>query len=281
VLLSNGEKALDDHFKEKGIFVKAGQSVRFLEFPVTGAYGSFDNLHTMDRGRLFADTVKANAKKYYGTAGIAFLESLVVSNQDFSVLHETALALFIKEGMSSQEHRAVTAFALVGLAGELATEYGITGWQVGDAMQASLACFESWREFRGKGQTEDSKILEMVKSYIDRYGDVRFTPTTFNNESSFTYTTDDGVVHEQTSSTNHYKDTVNFMRSGWFRDVEGNREWLFTSTGLCDATVGYNKNRVIKALKDAGWLKLGDQNKSSTPERINGEVKRLYVVNLK
>ena len=36
VLLSNGEKTLESHFQEKGLSVKAGQSVRLLQIPVFG-----------------------------------------------------------------------------------------------------------------------------------------------------------------------------------------------------------------------------------------------------
>ena len=77
VLLSNGEKTLLSLFREKGLSVKAGQEMRLLEIPVFGQYGAFDNLHGMKDGRLFSDTLQTNSLKYYGEAGINYLEHLV------------------------------------------------------------------------------------------------------------------------------------------------------------------------------------------------------------
>ena len=37
---------------------------------------------------------------------------------------------------AQQDKRAAGRFALIGLAGELATEYGLTGWQEGDRVEA-------------------------------------------------------------------------------------------------------------------------------------------------
>jgi putative DNA primase/helicase len=267
ILLSNGERTLEDHLKEKGVSVKAGQAVRFLEFPANGTYGSFNDLHELKTGRAFADTVKANARNYYGTAGIAFLECLVNDNRDFGLLHEQAFALFINRELSSQENRAATAFALVGLAGEIATEYGITGWNVGDAMKASLDCFKAWREFRGKGQSEDAKILQMIREYVERYGDSRFTATF---ESQF----------ETGLPTNSLRSTVGQIRSGWYRTFDGQQQWLFQKSGLGDATVGFNYKRVITALKKAGWLLADSEGKNSSPVRVNGDLKRVIIITI-
>jgi hypothetical protein len=55
----------------------------------------------------------------------------------------------------------------VGFAGELATKYGITGWNTGDAYEAALRCFHSRLENKGGvGDPEDKKIMEHVKSFF-------------------------------------------------------------------------------------------------------------------
>jgi len=153
VLLSNGEKTLESHFQEKDLSVKAGQSVRLLQIPVFGNYGAFDELHGMKDGRLFSDTLQKNTSDYYGAAGITYLENLVNDNQDFGGLLEEALKHFVKDGMQPQEYRSARAFALIALAGELATEYQVTGWAKESALEATLKCFEQWRNHRGIGAT--------------------------------------------------------------------------------------------------------------------------------
>ena len=227
VLLSNGEKTLESHFQEKGLSVKAGQSVRLLQIPVFGTHGAFNDLHGMKDGRLFSDTLQKNTSDYYGTAGITYLERLVVDNQDFGALLESAIKRFLTEGMEPQEQRAARAFALIALAGELATEYQVTGWAEGEALGAALICFNEWRNHRGTGATEDKTILEAVRDFIDRCSDTRFTSLV-----------DKGG-------------TIKADRAGWYCSGDNDdRTYLFTSAGLKDAAPGQDQKRVIEALRN-------------------------------
>jgi len=257
VLLSNGEKTLESHFQEKGLSVKAGQSVRLLQIPVFGSHGAFDELHGMKDRRLFSDTLQKNTADYYGMPGIDYLEKLVNDTQDFGGLLEAALQKFITEGMQPQEHRAARAFALVALAGELATDYLVTGWTQGAALEAALKCFDEWRKHRGVGATEEQVLLESIRDFIDRFGDTRFTPKV-----------DNGI-------------TLKADRAGWYSgSSDEERTYLFTSAGLKDATVGYDQKRVIEALIKAKWLTCDSGGKSATQHKIQGRNIRLYVVTL-
>lgn len=257
VLLSNGEKTLESHFQEKGLVVKAGQSVRLLQIPVFGQYGAFDELHGMKDGRLFSDTLQKNSSNFYGTAGIAYLEKLVNDNQDFGGLLEAAQKAFVTEDMQPQEKRAARAFALVAIAGELATDYGITGWSNGAAIEAVKACFEQWRNSRGKGSSEDKSILKAVSDFINAYGDSRFT----DKDKAY---------------------TLNGERAGWFSDKIGaERVYLFTATGMGSACSGYDIKRVIEALTRAGWLIRGKDGKPQIQYKIGGKNTRFYAVEVK
>jgi uncharacterized protein (DUF927 family) len=91
------------------------------------------------------------------------------------------------------------------LAGELATEYKITGWNEGEATQAALRCFTHWRQQRGQGSGEDNAILEAVRDFTDCYGDARFTAIN-NNELPKT------------------------ERAGWFNDGVDGRTWHLAHT---------------------------------------------------
>jgi putative DNA primase/helicase len=259
VLLSNGEKTLESHFQEKGLPVKAGQSVRLLQIPVFGQYGAFDDLHGMKDGRLFSDTLQKNTADYYGTSGIAYLEKLVKDHQDFDGLLEASLQLFTAEEMQPQELRAARAFALVGMAGELATDYGITGWHKNAAIDAALKCFAKWRNYRGNGASEDKAILESIKDFLDRNGDSRF------------------------SAKNITEYAMRINRAGWWYVDEDNsgRIYLFTSAGLKDASVGYDQKRVIEALTKAGWLRRDSEGHPKTQYKIQGRNDRYYVIAVK
>lgn len=263
-VLSNGEKTIEAHLSQKGLTMKAGQLVRFLQLPLFGRHGAFDDLHGHPDGRTFADTVVKAAAKHYGTAGRCWLDKLT---QDPTTLAacpdylDAALGRFAGQfgGLTPQEARAAKAFALVGIAGGLATDYGITGWAEGAAFEAALACFAQWRGYRGEGDTEPQQIKEAVTAYLEMYGDARFTCTT-----------DDTRLHGE--------------RSGYWRDTHNGREWLFTSAGLKQAAKGFDLKQVESILKAAGWLKPDNQGKTKRVVKFknneSGE-SRFYVIRLK
>jgi uncharacterized protein (DUF927 family) len=65
---------------------------------------------------------------------------------------------------------------LVGAAGELATKWGITGWQPGEALSAARTCFDAWLSRRGgQGNAEEKAMLRQVREFIRRKGESAFT----------------------------------------------------------------------------------------------------------
>jgi len=61
------------------------------------------------------------------------------------------------------------------VAGELATEAGLTGWPAGEAEQGVRRCFDAWLAARGgAGNAEVRQMLRQVKSFIEAHGDGRF-----------------------------------------------------------------------------------------------------------
>lgn len=57
--------------------------------------------------------------------------------------------------------RVVDRFALLAVAGELATEAGITGWEPGEAECAARKCLDAWIQDRGHtANQEDADALE-------------------------------------------------------------------------------------------------------------------------
>ena len=54
------------------------------------------------------------------------------------------LTYYVPEGASGQVQRFARRFALVATARELATKLGITGWEQGEALTGTVACFKAW-----------------------------------------------------------------------------------------------------------------------------------------
>jgi putative DNA primase/helicase len=254
--LSNGERSINDTMSEAGKQTKAGQSIRLLSIPVFGKHGAFNSLHDKKDGRELSDHLQTAVKKIYGTAGIEYLTKLVKETRNIDELAEQyTLKLINGETLSSQESRAAKRFALVALAGELATEYGVTGWQEGQALAGVYECFEVWREHFGGGDMEDRQVLQSVKDFIDRFGDSRFS-----NMSS----------DDQTKSVD---------RAGYWSGTENGRVYLFNDYGIKEALNGYGVNRGVEILKKHDWL-VCDSNRLKKNHRVYGKSERFYTVKL-
>ena len=261
MVLSNGERTIATTMAEGGFRAKAGQGVRMLDIPAERRFGILDELHGFPDGAAFSDAIKKSATKHHGHAGRAFLQKLTHDKRDFPALLERIKALkeFSADGAEGQDKRAAGRFAMLALAGELATEYGITGWPEGEAIKAAAIGFTAWRSIRGKGSDERRKILEQVSSFIDRHGDGRFSDAEFTGETS---------VRD---------------RAGWWRDSMGERLYLFTADGLKEALKGFDFKPALDTLQEAGALPApGADGKRAKAERIKARGAapiRLYTIN--
>lgn len=167
-----------------------------------------------------------------------------------------AAPMFSTDGLEGQHKRAAARFALIGLAGELATEYGITGWQEGDAGKAAAHAFKLWQSGRRKGNNEKHQIVDRVQGFIDRHGDGRFTDVNLTNE----------VIMKD--------------RAGWWRDTSEGREYLFTSEGMREALKGFDFKRALDALQELGALPESTANgERSRFFRIAHRGVKLYPIN--
>ncbi|WP_227875315.1 DUF927 domain-containing protein [Paraburkholderia dokdonensis] len=255
-LLSTGELTIAARMGAGGIEAKAGQELRILDIPVTGAYGIFDDLHGRTSGGVLSDEVRNLAAKHYGHAGPRFVEALVRDLRDGLKLADLLQTILGKRfgALEGQERRAARAFAVCALAGELAASWGIVPWARGDATNAAVHAFKLWRERRAtNGQNaEHVSILRAVADFIDSNGDARF------------------------SSIEGSADLIR-DRAGYYRIDGGRRLYLFTSGGLREATKGYDLARVTAALERAGALADTDCGKRSKTTRTpDGRTPRLY-----
>jgi putative DNA primase/helicase len=256
-VLSSGERTIATTMQEGGHRAKAGQAVRLLDIPAARIFGAWDDLHGMSSAAAFSDAIKRAAVTHHGHAGRAFLERLTRDGRDFCTRLERIKALpeFDTEGGEGQDSRVAGRFALLALAGELATEYGITNWPQGEAVKAAAEGFRVWRAMRGRGNDERRQILDRVSGFIERHGDGRFSDANSKGES-------------QTRD-----------RAGWWRDVDGIREYLFTGEGLREALKGFDFKRALDALHESGALPApGSDGKRAKFIRIDGRGMKLYPI---
>jgi putative DNA primase/helicase len=184
LFLSSGEISLADRAAEVGARIHTGQEIRMIDLAAdAGAgFGAFETLHdyAQSGSAAFADALAKRASESYGVAGVTFIERLCVDRDTFAVrLRSTTEALtkeWVQQGSSGQVSRVARRFACVAAAGELATEFGITGWQTNEATVCAQTIFNEWIEARGGvGTGESARMLAQVRGFLAQHGASRFT----------------------------------------------------------------------------------------------------------
>lgn len=258
-VISSGERSIATTMQEGGHRAKAGQSMRLLDIPAAQTYGAWDTLHGASNPAAFSDALKRAATQHHGHAGRAFLEKLTFDTADYCAELDKIKSLpeFTTDGTEGQDKRAAARFALIALAGELATDYGVTGWAVGDAIKAAAHAFKLWQSGRGKGNDERRQIADKVRSFIERHGDARFSNADHTGEGQ--------PVRD---------------RAGWWRSSGDGREYLFTADGMREALKGFDFKRALDVLQELGAvLAPGSDGKRARYYRIGGRGTKLYLIN--
>jgi len=275
LFLSTGEKTLSEHMAEANKTIKAGMDMRLLAIPSDAGnnLGIFNTLHGFDGCAALSTSIATKTANYYGAAFSEFLNKLLHGNL-ISKLPERikeAKNRFSKENLSilasGQDSRAADKFALVGLAGELATHFGITGWPKGAANDAAKVCFDAWLENRGgEGSLEDKQIIQQIALFFERYGESRFTR--WDNEEP--------RVDEHVPRTDNrcgFRKTETLFRHGSNESTE-TVYYVLPESFRTEICKGLNYKSAIKLLRELAALERSSDGKNSIPYRLPGYGKK-------
>lgn len=268
LFLSSGEIGLSQHMAESGKQIRAGQEVRMVDIDADAGrgFGIFDSLtggeHT---GAALSDRVKTESARYYGTAGRAFLRAAITQRGELAKIIKDGKAEFIKEAAinspDGQVLRVVSRFALVAVAGELATSWGLTGWRQGEAWEAALRLFSEWLAARGGcGNSEAARGIAAVRSFLEAHGESRFTP--WGDEDATRLRTINRVGFRKTEDDG----------GQWF--------YVLTQSFKLEVCKGFDPKLVSEAMKERGMLQTsGEPGRYTKQVRIPGEGQRwIYLI---
>ncbi|TDY23931.1 putative DNA primase/helicase [Paraburkholderia sp. BL6665CI2N2] len=255
LFLSAGEIGLAQHMQAGGKTAKAGQEVRLVEIPAdAGAgLGLFEALHGMNGGAELSSTINDACTRSYGTPAIEFLTAMTAEPDIIEQWLKTQTADFLAANLpadaTGQAHRVCQRLALIGLAGEYATNCGITGWTEGEALQAAAKCFSVWLENRGGGGNQErGNVLAGVKAFFESHEESRFT--------------DLAAVTD--------RPTIN--RAGYKRSTDGAVEYLvFPEVFKREVCAGHDPKAAAKMLIESGWLKPASNGWAQRAERLPGK----------
>ncbi len=263
--LSAGEVGLAQHIAQVGKQARAGQAVRLAEVPADAGngLGVFDRLHDAASGQAFSVALVSRSAEHYGTAWRPWLDWLATQiplGIGSRIKREIAdfQKRFVPALADGQVSRVAARFALAAVAGELATEAGLTGWPAGEAQRGAAAGLEAWIERRGgSGNSEKGALLAQVQAFCEAHGEGRF----------------------QDLQREHERPPIN--RVGFTRtDFSGNLEYLVLAEAfkreLCK---GFDSTQAARWLREAQWLVPSSDGRLSQKPRIKGiGVLRVYVL---
>jgi putative DNA primase/helicase len=154
-LLRQVERGQDNEDPKHGARAHAGQLVRAVDIPVSGAHGVFDDFASddVDPG-AFAEECKNATSTYYGTAGPEFVRRLIAQNISARNVREHVDS-FVRSAIrdvkdrDGQAARVAQRFGLVCAAGELGVQFGILPWEQSDPLNDATELLKLWLDERG------------------------------------------------------------------------------------------------------------------------------------
>ena len=253
--LSSGELSLSQHMQTGGKKSRAGQELRMVDIPADteSGHGLLDILHHFPTSLDAVLAINERTLEQYGTAGHAFLMAITPQahqlGEQLKTLRQEFMKNLVPHHAGSQVLRVASRFALVAIAGELASQHGITGWPQGEAKRAVKICFEAWIKARGGLENlESESIKEQARSFFAAHGDSRFADwndtnsgKTIINRAGFRKKHDDGDVFAVLPDT--YKNEI---------------------------CAGYDMRTVSKILITAGWLLPDKEGKAASRASLPG-----------
>ncbi|EPD8591194.1 DUF927 domain-containing protein, partial [Yersinia enterocolitica] len=172
LFFSTGELSLTEHAARAGERTFAGMEVRMIQIPSdSGKFGVFEALHGFGSGKELAEHFEGATACFYGTPFRAWLKALTEDLNGMTTQAKALLKTYTRELMpveaGNQVGRAINRFALIAMAGEMATRCGLTGWPEGEALRATRVCLQAWIGERGhSANQEDAAALEQIRSFF-------------------------------------------------------------------------------------------------------------------
>jgi uncharacterized protein (DUF927 family) len=275
LLLSSGEKSLQQMMQDAGKVPMAGQELRLLHIPVDGGDGCGVLNDLTDRAAR-TDLIRAVDNAVAENHGFPIQEFLTRLTRPETLAQTPAATAQVKkltntltDGIASDEvKRAALRFALVGFAGELAAEWGITGWPSGRAARAATAIFKRWAAGWGTAARHDETVfLEHMEVWLSGNCAGHFAEV-------------DAVTLDLTPTAER---ALTGMRPfyGYTADAATGRVFYLNAAGWSALTKSFARSLVIETLTAAKRLEKDPRGNKGKVIRVGGSLRtlgRYYII---
>jgi putative DNA primase/helicase len=264
LFLSSGEKTLAQFMAEAGNQIKAGQETRMADIPAdAGAgFGVFECLHDHPIPSDFAIQISKAVQVFHGAPGIEWLRLLTKHSASLPSTLEKRIddlcSRMIPQSANGQVQRVGRRFALVAVAGEMATAAGLTGWPKGESERAAVTCFNAYVDARGgAGNSEVTAMLRQVRAFLEAHGEGRFTSWNRTKEESHAPKTISRVGYRREMGKDG--EFLPAMEYGAPRADSGeerqNAYYIFSESFKGEVCKGFDPVAVARVLLEHGCLK--------------------------
>jgi putative DNA primase/helicase len=282
-MLSSGEMTVEAKITQlRGAKAYTGATLRLLNVAADQqlGFGVFDSAGSTGDIRDLLKDFNSALTSVYGVAGPAFVSALV-SRAEASEAVWNAIDQFVTNNLapdaSGQVERSAERFGLIATAGELATEFGITGWLPGTATAAAAGAFKKWVEVRGgdgKEPAEDRAAIRQVTELIVRYGESRFDELDECGFKAVFDRADEGSTPPPLRTA--------LIRLGWRKFRGDDRIWMIEDAiWESEFCRGFDPVQVSRALARHGILKCSKGRFTYAERFENKRNKRFHVITAK
>jgi putative DNA primase/helicase len=159
--------------------------------------GVFENIHGAKGPGEFAEQLGRATLAYVGAPFNTYMDTLLGLLAENPTLpsglaeqRDQFLRDNLPEGASGQVRSVCGRFGVLAMAGELATEMGVTGWPAGETTAAIMTCFRAWLDRRRSiGDHDIEEGIEQVIAFIEKHGSSRFETIYTGQVESYVNTT--------------------------------------------------------------------------------------------
>ncbi len=281
-ILSSGEKTISQIATEGGVDIEGGVEDRLPSIHADGGTknGIFTDLKGFKSSAELALAIKYRTsincpddEANFGVAGPEFVSHLI--NADIEKLRnrwQEFQKSFIERNKAEQVSRVASRFALIAFAGELATEFSITGWPEGEALKAAEYGLKMWLKEHHGANHERYAALSKIADDINANRTSKYLPVNtlgkYCDSSIKACREINGfikVIQKEIVIINCTDNAIIKLQKVLFESEE---IWL-TPQSLKRIT-GLNTKDTVEILSETGWLITDKENKTVYRYRIIG-----------
>lgn len=255
-IISTGEISVRQKIEQCLRVPMAGQLVRLVDIPVGDVFTATGGLPAAE----FASKIKHVCRKYFGSAGSAFVTALIDAMgddpeslaEDLRDHAEDAAVALATDGMEPEQMRVLRRFGLVVTAGELAAQFRVLPFSDTEIRAAVEHARDLW--LRGGNELSDSvRAVDRLRAFILR------------NHGAF-------------PSIDSSRAYVNGAKGFWNGRIGA---YLFDKHQITAATGNANPEEVARELREMGLLVCHEPGRLQTKQRVawlDGKHVRFFTV---